>query len=102
MRMCISRRRSRQRGARAGRAGRDFWTLATLRVRARPPAMKRSRRKPNTPSRKKAAPRRPRAAKRAPRRALVTAEAAVAREIDAVRAELQQLAARQGPPRWNA
>jgi hypothetical protein len=64
--------------------------------------MKRSRRKPNTPSRKKAAPRRPRAAKRAPRRALVTAEAAVAREIDAVRAELQQLAARQGPPRWNA
>jgi hypothetical protein len=32
----------------------------------------------------------------------VTAEAAVAREIDAVRTELRQLAARQGPPRWNA
>jgi hypothetical protein len=32
----------------------------------------------------------------------VTAEAAVAREIDAVRIELRQLAGRQGPPRWNA
>jgi hypothetical protein len=32
----------------------------------------------------------------------VTAEAAVAREIDAVRTELRQLTRRQGPPRWNA
>ena len=64
--------------------------------------MKHSRRKPNTPPRKKAAPRRLRTPKRDPRRAPVTATAAVAREIDAVRAELKQLAARQGPPRWNA
>ena len=64
--------------------------------------MKRSRRKPVAVSRKKATSHRPRATKRAPRRAAVTAEAAVAREIEAVRAELQQLAARQGPPRWNA
>ena len=66
--------------------------------------MKRSRRKPTRSSGKKAAAtRRPRTAKRAARhRAAVTAEAAVAREIDAVRAELQQLAGREGPPRWNA
>ena len=52
--------------------------------------------------RKKTPSRKPRTAKPARRRAAVTAEAAVAREIEAVRAELQQLAARQGPPRWNA
>ena len=64
--------------------------------------MKRSRRKPVAVLRKKATSHRPRATKPAPRRPAVTAEAAVAREIEAVRAELQQLAARQGPPRWNA
>jgi hypothetical protein len=64
--------------------------------------MKRARSKPNTRSHKKAPSRKSRTAKRPRRRAAVTAEAAVAREIAAVRAELQQLAAQQGPPRWNA
>ena len=64
--------------------------------------MKRARSKPNTRLHKKAPSRKSRTAKRPQPRAAVTAEAAVAREIDAVRAELQQLGAQQGPPRWNA
>ena len=55
-----------------------------------------------TPPRRKASSRKPPSAVRGLRRAAVTAEAAVAREIEAVRAELSQLAARQAPPRWNA
>ena len=63
--------------------------------------MKRSAPKPKAPTRRKAASRK-HASKRRRSGAAVTAEAAVAREIEAVRAELQELASRQGPPRWNA
>jgi hypothetical protein len=64
--------------------------------------MKRAGSKRTVRPHKKAPSRTSPTAKRSRRRTAVTAEAAAAHEIDAVRAELRQLASRQGPPRWNA
>ena len=55
-------------------------------------------------SRKRAAPKRGRSAPAARRRRAESARLAAleAQELDAIRAELEQLADRTGPPRWNA